>query len=97
MSQDRYGATIRGQHILHATLQRDWRCGTCGGKLTTRFFPDVPNWRTVCMNDASHDDQEFVHDGTWAYIEARRMAEAAKAQDVFVHLPEDVQTAIEGA
>ena len=94
MTQDRDGLTIGNQHILHATARRDWICGTCGGKLTTRWFDDAPNWRTVCMTDDGHEASEFVHSGAWAYIQARRQMDTIKAGDVFEHLPAELRAAI---
>lgn len=86
--------TIRGERVRHMTAQRDWRCGICGSKLVTRWAPE--GWRTVCAASPEHDDQEFVHQSTWEYIEHRRLTEAAQAEDVFHHLPPELQAAITG-
>ena len=89
---DRDFLTIRGQRIRRTTAVRDWLCGTCGSCLVTRWAPD--GWLTVCSNDADHDPQAFVHYGTWEYLEHRRQIDAANAQDVFAHLPPELQAAI---
>ena len=92
---DRDFISIRGQAIRHATARRDWVCGTCGSALTTRWFADAPNWRTICINDPSHDCDAFVHKNAWAWIEHRRLTEAAQAEDVFNHLPAELQAQIQ--
>ena len=94
MTNDRDGVVIRGEYRLHSTLRRDWVCGTCGSRLVTRWFTDAPHWHTVCANDVGHPADDFVHGKTWAYREYKRMVEAAQAQEVFAHLPPELQAAI---
>ena len=94
MNQDRDHVYIRGQAILHTTAVRDWCCGICGSSLITRWFIDPPNWRTVCANDPGHEPDEFITSTAWAYREHRALEEAAQAQDVFSHLPPELQAAI---
>lgn len=94
---DRDFISVRGIAIRHTTAQRDWLCGECGYRLATRWHEDTPHWRTLCTNDPDHDPNNFVHKNSWAYIEHRRMAEAAQAQDVFDHLPAELQAAIQEA
>jgi len=97
MSDDRYdrdAIRIRDKRIIHSTAQRDWMCSTCGSKLVTRFFDDAPHWRTVCAQDEAHDPDSFVHHSTWAYLEHKRLVEIAQADDVFAHLPPELQAAI---
>ena len=91
---DRDYIQIRDHRVLHTTACRDWVCGTCGGRLTTRFFEAVPNWRTICFTDASHDPDTFVRRTTWEYLEARRQAESIEAGEVLAHLPAKLQLAI---
>ena len=92
---DRDFISVRGQAIRHTTARRDWVCGVCGSNLATRWFMDAPNWRTICVNDPSHDPDKFVHKDSWAYMEHRRLTEAAQANDVFDHLPAELQAAIQ--
>lgn len=94
MNQSRDFVTIRDISVRHSTAVRDWVCGTCGGRLVTRFCETAPHWRTVCGVDASHDDQKFIHKSTVEYIEHREAMNAALAEDVFKHLPADLQAAI---
>ena len=94
MNQDRDCVTVKGKRILHATARRDWVCGTCGSALATTWHEEAPHWRTLCARDASHEPDGFVHKSTWEYREHRRMMNAAQAEDVFEHLPPELQTAI---
>ena len=94
MNYDRDCVYVKGQPIRHSTAMRDWLCGTCGGNLTTHWFDEPPNWRTVCANDATHDPDKFVHQSTWAYLEARRKLDADRAHEIFGHLPPELQAAI---
>ena len=94
MNQSRDFVSVRGQAIRHTTATRDWVCGTCGGRLVTRWFEDAPHWRTLCFTAPEHSQDKFVHKQSWAYIEHRRHMEAAQAQDVFDHLPPELQAAI---
>jgi len=91
---DRDSISVRGIAVRHTTAQRDWLCGECGSRLATRFLGAAPHWRPICTNDAGHDPDKFVHKQTWAYIEHRRHMDAARAQDVFDHLPAELQAAI---
>ena len=91
---DRDTILIRDKRVLHSTARRDWRCATCGSTLTTRWFDDGPHWRTVCASDETHDPDSFVHQTTWAYLEHKRMVSIAQADDVFAHLPPELQAAI---
>lgn len=95
MNHDRDHIYVKGRPVRHTTAQRDWRCGTCGGRLATRFFHDVPNWRTVCTGDPDHDHDTFVHHTTWDYLQARRQMDVVKAEEVFQHLPPELQAAIQ--
>jgi hypothetical protein len=92
MNQNNNHATIRGHAILHSTLRRDWVCGTCGSPLVTKWTGE--GWRTLCAADASHDDQRFIHSGTWTYLESKRAMATARAADVFAHLPPQMQAGI---
>ena len=95
MSQSRDFVSVRGIAVRHTTAQRDWLCGECGSRLATRWYEDAPHWRTLCIADPDHDPDKFVHKSSWAYIEHRRLTEAAQAQDVFDHLPAELQAAIQ--
>lgn len=97
MTQSRDFLQIGPIAVRHSTAARDWMCGTCGGRLVTRFYETAPNWRTVCTRDASHDDQKFIHKSTAEYIEHREAMNAALAEDVFAHLPSELQAAIQAA
>ena len=94
MTQSRDFIQIGPIQVRHSTAVRDWICGACGGKLATRFFDVAPNWRTVCTRDASHDDQAFIHKSTAEYLEHREGMNAALAEDVFNHLPPELQAVI---
>ena len=96
MTQARDHLTIGIIRIRHSTAVRDWLC-PCGSKLVTRFYDDAPHWRTVCAANPGHDDQEFVHQSTYEYLEHREYMDAAQAQDVFTHLPPELQAAIQTA
>ena len=85
---------IKDRVILHSTARRDWVCGQCGGRLTTRFTETAPHWQTVCFTAASHDPDTFVRRTTWEYLEARRQAESIEAGEVFNYLPAKLQRAI---
>jgi len=85
---------IRDKCIAHHTAQRDWMCSTCGSKLKTCWYDDAPHWRTVCASDDQHDPDSFVHHTTWAYLEHKRLESIAQADDVFAHLPPELQQAI---
>jgi len=91
---DREHVYIDGRAVLHATACRDWVCGECGSRLTTRWFDEAPNWRTVCASEPDHDADNFVHRSTWAYMEHRRLTGDAQAADVFANLPPELQAAI---
>lgn len=93
-TNDRDFFSVRGMAVRHSTARRDWVCGECGSPLTTRWFMDCPNWRTVCTNDPGHDPDQFVHKQSWAYMEHRRLTEKAQAKDVFDHLPAELQETI---
>ena len=91
---DRDHVYVKGVAILHITACRDWVCGQCGSRLVTYWFDDAPNWRTVCVGDATHGADGFVHRSTWAYMEHRRLTGEARAEDVFANLPPELQAAI---
>ena len=94
MTQDRDYLTVRDIQVRHSTACRDWVCGICGGMLVTRFSDELPHWRTVCFQDAAHDDQKFVHHSTWEYLQHRDYFDAAEAREVLEHLPAELQAAI---
>jgi hypothetical protein len=100
MTQDRDFVSVRGIAVRHTTAARDWVCGECGSRLVTRYIhdsdPTQSGWRTICHNEPKHSSDNFVHKNSWAYIEHRKLKEAAQAQDVFSHLPAELQAAIEG-
>lgn len=85
---------IKDRTVLHSTARRNWVCGTCGGKLTTRFCKAAPHWQTVCIADPDHDPDAFIHGSTWEYLEAKRQAESIEASEVFAYLPKELQEAI---
>lgn len=95
---DRDFVYIRGRPIRHSTARRDWVCGTCGGRLTTRYTLGESaadsGWRTECFDHPRHDPDGFMHKGSWAYVEARRAMERVRAREVFAHLPKELQAAI---
>jgi hypothetical protein len=93
MTQTRDHLTIGVIRVRHSTAVRDWIC-TCGSKLVTRFFEDAPHWRTVCAADPTHDDQSFIHQSTYEYLQHRDAMDTAQAQDIFKHLPSELQAAI---
>jgi hypothetical protein len=94
MTWDSQYTYIRGNPYPHATVRRDWVCSTCGSNLATRWYEDAPHWRTVCARDDSHSPDGFVHKTTWQYLQHRDLMEAAQTQDVFAHLPPEMQAAI---
>lgn len=94
MSYDRYYTYILGKAIAHNTVARDFICGECGGKLTTRWFDDEPNWRTVCMNDADHNPDRFITKGRAEYERHVETVEAMIAAEVLSHLPASLQAMI---
>lgn len=96
MTQTRDHLTIGTNRVRHSTAVRDWIC-PCGSKLALRFFADAPHWRTVCAADSTHDDQAFIHQSTYEYLQHRDQLDAAQAQDVFKHLPAGLQAAIKAA
>ena len=91
--QDREGITIRGKHVLHSVAARDWYC-KCGYGVVTRYFDDEPHWRSVCSNDETHDPDEFIHGNSVGKIQFQVMAERMMAQEVFEHLPKELQETI---
>jgi len=90
MSRDH--ETVRGRDILHSTLRRDYVCGECGSRLTTRWFEDAPHWRTVCFQDTGHASSQFVTSTTW---EIQKAMATAMAEDVLIHLPDHVRAMME--
>lgn len=94
MSYDRDYTTVKGKPRLHTTLQRDWVCGTCGGRLVLRWFEEAPNWRTVCFDNPTHEPDGFVHSSSWAYREDRQRMEAMTADHIFKQLPDELQESI---
>jgi len=88
--------SIRGIAVRHITAARDWCCGACGSSLVTRWFDDDPNWRTVCANDPEHDTDEFILKASWEWLEHRRHMNGLEAQEIFDHLPADVQAILKG-
>lgn len=91
--QDRDGLTIRGKYVLHSVARRDWYC-MCGYKVTTLWFEEEPHWRSVCSDDHGHDPNTFIHTGMIPYVQFQVMCEELEAQEVFDHLPKDLQEAI---
>ena len=96
MTQSHDHLAIGPIRVRHSTAIRDWMC-PCGSRLVTHFFKEAPHWRTACAINATHDDQQFVHQSTYEYLEHREYMDAAQAQDVFTHLPDELQAAIEAA
>jgi len=94
VTHDRDYTWVKGVAHLHSTLRTRWVCGECGSQLTTRWYDDDPNWRTVCMGDADHHPDGFVTSATYAYHEAQRQLDSHKALDVFENLPAELQAAI---
>jgi len=94
VTQSRDFITIGPIQVRHSTACRDWVCGTCGSRLVTRYYADRLWWRTECAANSAHDDQKFIHKSTQEYIEHRELMDAAQAQDVFEHLPAELQAAI---
>ena len=96
--QDRNGATVRGKHILHVTLCRDYVCGECGSRLVTlarqNYEERRTDWLTVCANDHGHDADSFITSAAWEYRQVEAQMEAAEAQDIFNHLPAEMQAMI---
>ena len=94
MTQDRYGVMIRGKRVQHSTAARDWYC-RCGYKIVTKYFEEAPHWRSVCASgNEGHDPDQWIHTGSLGYVEWQRMVESLTAQEVFEHLPKEVQEAI---
>ena len=92
---DRYGVTVKGgDHVPHHTAQRDYVCGACGGKLSTRWFDDAPHWRTVCTGNAGHSADGFVKSASYEYRKVERILDQEQARDVFAGLPAELQAAI---
>ena len=91
---DRDFVSVRGRAIRRTTAVRDWVCGVCGSRLVTRWSAEPPHWQTVCFAEPMHEQDEFVHKQAWAWMEHRRLTEAAEAEDVLDHLPPELQAAI---
>lgn len=91
---DRDYTYVRGRRVLHTVLVRDWLCGECYSNLVTMFFDQEPHWRTVCAEEYGHSPDKFIHQGTVAYIEHEILMQQAEAEEIFKHLPADLQQAI---
>ena len=94
MTQSHDYLTIGTIRVRHTTAARDWVCGTCGGKLVTRYYADRLWWRTECAAHSYHDDQQFIHQSTYEYLQHRDHFDAAEAREVLEHLPAELQAAI---
>ena len=93
-SYDRHNTYICGRPVRHDTCARDFICGTCGGKLTTRWFDDEPHWRTVCTQNAGHSPDGFITKGRAEYLRHQATVDQAVANEVLSHLPAELQAAI---
>lgn len=93
MNQDRYGVTIRGEHIRHSVASRDWFC-ECGCRVVTLYFEEEPHWRSVCSCDANHDVDGFVHTRAVPYVQSRLAEEEERAKEVLDHLPPQLRAVI---
>ena len=87
---DHDGQRVGNRWVFHATLCRDWICGTCGSRLVTRWYSDKPYWRTVCATSPAHPTEKFITQATWAM-------QKAEAVEVFDNLPADVQTMLKAS
>ena len=94
MTYDHNNVWVQGRPVLHSVARTSWVCGICGSRLVTRFCDESPHWRTVCAKNPQHHPDQFVHQSRWAYIEAQQRMDAMIADDVLVHLPPELQTAI---
>jgi len=96
MNQTRDHVIIRGRAVLHSTACRDWVCGECGSRLVTRYLGATPEWKwaTICSQDKEHSPDNFIHKQSQAWREHEKLKEAATAQDIFRHLPQELQEAI---
>ena len=96
--QDRNGATVRGRHVPHATLCRDYVCGECGNRLITLGSQNNEerrtDWLTFCSGNHEHDAGGFITSAAWEYRRMEAAMEAAGAQDIFNHLPAEMQVTI---
>ena len=97
--QDRSGAMVRGRHILHTTLCRDYVCGECGSRLVTlarqNYAERRTDWLTVCASDHAHDLDGFITSAAWEYRRMEAAMDAAEARDIFNHLPAEMRAMIE--
>jgi hypothetical protein len=48
----------------------------------------------VCPNDIEHDPDKFVHTKAIPYVQFQVQCEELEAEEIFKHLPEDLQEAI---
>ena len=95
MVQDRDGLTIKGKYVLHSVARRDYYC-SCGYKVATRWHEEAPHWRSVCMDDEGHDQDEFIHTNALPYVQHRVMVEDMQSQEVLDGLPEEFRESMKG-
>ena len=76
---------VGNRRRTYATLQRDYRCNVCGGRLTTKCN-DMDEWFIAC---AACGAQDFVH-------EVQLMRERQEAAQVLDGLPAELITQLTG-
>jgi hypothetical protein len=80
------------------TTHRGMVCGECGSPLEERKVDG--RWQTVCAHDQGHDASKAMTRAAWQNRPGRRTMQAALdeavAQEVFSHLPPELQAAIAG-
>lgn len=72
----RYDCLVGKKRRTYTVLERDWRCNTCGGRLTMRWGEEYPeNWSIVCLKC---EGQDFVHEAQLRreHAEAKNFLEA---------------------
>ena len=93
-SWDRHFTYVKGRAVSHTACTRDYVCG-CGGKLTTRWFDDEPNWRTVCTKDDSHSPDDFITKARAAYNANAEALRRAELKEIASHLPPEIAAMLE--
>ncbi len=95
----RWGMVINNVEVPHATLTRQWCCGTCAeqgedGKLTTNYIGG--EWVTFCRAHPEHPVEKFITLSKAFYQWQKAELDKIKAREVLEHLPPEVQAIIHG-
>jgi len=77
---------VGGRRKSYATLRREWRCGDCGGRIVSRWNPQL-DYYVACGRCGSF---EFIH-------ENELVRQQAEAQEVLSGLPPGLAEVLKGA